>query len=107
MLHIQLRRAIIRHSQAHYKRDFKLTIRKSILQEISNIVPQKNKEDLIEMRAQHAIAASIFLIEMIEKSYSAEEADQLVRRFLSSIKGQDPERFTRSIRKIKENKNNG
>jgi len=84
-----------------------LTIRKSILQEISNYVPQKNKEDLIEMRAQHAIAASIFLIEMIENTYGTEEADQLVKRFISSIKGQDPERFTRSIRKIKESKSNG
>ncbi len=79
---------------------------RSILQEISNYVPQKNKEDLIEMRAQHAIAASIFLIEMIESSYSAEEAEQLVKRFMSSIKGQDPDRFVRSIRKIKESKNN-
>jgi hypothetical protein len=84
-----------------------LTTRKSILQEISNYVPQKNKEDLIEMRAQHAIAASIFLIEMIESTYSADESDQLVKRFISSIKGHDPERFVRSIRKIKESKDNG
>ena len=84
-----------------------MTSRKSILQEISNYVPQKNKEDLIEMRAQHAIAASIFLIEMIESSYGADESDQLVKRFISSIKGHDPERFVRSIRKIKESKDNG
>lgn len=77
----------------------------SILQEISNHVPKKNKEDLIEMRAHHAISSAIFLLEMIEDAYSPEEAEQLKRRFLSSIKGQDPKRFTRSIRKVKESKN--
>jgi hypothetical protein len=77
---------------------------KSILHEISTFVPEKNKEDLIETRAHHVISSAIFLLEMIEETYSEEEADQLKRRFLSSIKGQDPRRFSRSIRKVKENK---
>lgn len=75
-----------------------------ILHEISNYVPQKNKEDLIEMRAHHVISSVIFLMETIEECYSQEDAEQLKRRLLSSIKGQDPERFKRSIRKVKESK---
>lgn len=77
---------------------------KSILHEINNYVPKKNKEDLIEMRAHHAISAAIFLLEMIDEAYSPEEADQLKKRFISSIKGSDPNRFVRSIRKVKESK---
>lgn len=77
---------------------------RSILHEISNYVPEKNKEDLIETRANHVIASAIHLLEMIEDTYTEEEADRLTRRFISSIKGQDPNRFVRSIRKIKESK---
>lgn len=77
---------------------------RSILHEISNYVPEKNKEDLIETRANHVIASAIHLLEMIEDTYTEEEAEQLTRRFISSIKGQDPNRFVRSIRKIKESK---
>jgi len=80
---------------------------KSILQEISSYVPKKNKEELIESRAQHVISSAIFLLEMIESHYSEEEADQLCRRFFSSIKGQDPRRFTRAIKRIQESKDNG
>lgn len=77
---------------------------KSILQEINSFVPEKNKEDLIESRAQHVISSAIFLMEMIENHYSAEEADQLYKRFFSSIKGQDPRRFSRAIKRIQESK---
>lgn len=80
---------------------------KSILREISTYVPENNKEDLIEARAHHIISSAINLLEMIEDSYTPEEADQLTRRFLSSIKGSDPKRFVRSIRKIKEGKEDG
>ena len=75
---------------------------KSILHEISNYVPKKNKADLIEARANHVISSAIFLIELIDESYSGEEAEQLKKRLLSSIKSNDPSKFIRSIRKVKE-----
>lgn len=74
---------------------------RSILQEISSYVPHKNKEDLIEARAQHIIVSAINLLESIDESFSPGEAEALKKRFLSSIKGSDPNRFTRMVKKVK------
>ena len=74
---------------------------KSILEEISTFVPEKNKEDLIEARAQHIIVSAINLLESIDQSFSDEEADVLKRRFISSIRGMDPMRFTRGIKRLR------
>lgn len=74
---------------------------RSILEEISNYVPQKSKEDLIEARAQHIIVSAINLLESIDGSFSAEDAEALKKRFVSSIRGGDPERFTRMVKRIK------
>lgn len=74
---------------------------RSILEEISTYVPQRSREDLIEARAQHIIVSAINLLESIDDSYTAEEADLLKKRFVSSIKGSDPNRFTRMVKRIK------
>lgn len=74
---------------------------RSILEEISTYVPQKSKEDLIEARAQHIIVSAINLLESIDDSFSSEDADALKKRFVSSIRGADPTRFTRMVKRIK------
>lgn len=75
---------------------------RSILQEISSYVPAKNKEQIVEARAEHVISSAINLLNLINENFSAEEAEQLEKRFLSSIRGRDAKRFVRGIRKIKE-----
>ena len=74
---------------------------KSILEEISTYVPQKSKEDLIEARAQHIIVSAINLLESIDDTFTPEEAEALKKRFVSSIRGADPNRFTRMVKRIK------
>lgn len=74
---------------------------RSILEEISTYVPQKTREDLIEARAQHIIVSAINLLESIDESFTPEEADALKKRFVSSIRGADPNRFTRMVKRIK------
>ena len=74
---------------------------RSILEEISTYVPQKSKEDLIEARAQHIIVSAINLLESIDENFSSSEADALKKRFVSSIRGSDPNRFTRMVKRIK------
>lgn len=74
---------------------------RSILEEISAYVPQKSKEELIEARAQHIIVSAINLLESIDESFSPEEAEALKKRFVSSIRGADPNRFTRMVKRIK------
>jgi len=57
---------------------------------------------VFESRAVNIINSAINLIESMKKHYTAEEADELERRLLNSIKGQDAAKFTRGIRKVAE-----
>jgi hypothetical protein len=52
----------------------------------------------------NVINSAINLLEMIKQNYDAETADELERRLLNSIRGQDPAKFTRGIRKVAESR---
>jgi len=75
--------------------------RKSILEELNSYVPKKNKEAVLENRAGHIIASAINLMELIHQNYGPEEAELMEKRFMSSIKGRDPKRFSRAINRVK------
>jgi hypothetical protein len=77
---------------------------KSILQELSSVSIKKDPELFIESRAIHTINSAINILEMIKENFSEEIALDLEKRFLNSIKGSDPAKFTRGIRKIQESK---
>jgi hypothetical protein len=77
---------------------------RSILQELNEIAEVRNKDSLYESRATNIINSAINLLESIHKNYSPEEADELERRFINAIKGQDTAKFTRGIRKISESR---
>ena len=79
---------------------------RSILQELNEIGNTRNTDSLIETRANNVINSAINLIESFHKHYSAEDADELERRFINSIKGQDSAKFSRGIKKIIESRNN-
>lgn len=74
---------------------------RSLLDELDNHFVQKDKQQLIESRAGHVIQGAINLINSIRESYSEEEAAELERRLINSIRAQDPVKFTRGIRRIK------
>lgn len=77
---------------------------RSILQELNEIAEVRNKDSLFESRATNIINSAINLLESIHKNYSPEQADELERRFINAIRGQDPAKFTRGIRKIVESR---
>jgi hypothetical protein len=77
---------------------------RSILQELNEIAQIRNVDSLLESRAINIINSAINLVETLKEKYSAEEADELERRLINSIRGQDPAKFTRGIRKIAESK---
>lgn len=77
---------------------------RSILQELNEIAEVRNKESLFESRATNIINSAINLLESIHKHYTPEQADELERRLINAIKGQDAAKFTRGIRKIAESK---
>jgi hypothetical protein len=77
---------------------------RSILQELNSIADIRNTDSLIESRATNIINSAINLLESIQKNYDSEQADELERRLINAIKGQDPAKFTRGIRKISESR---
>jgi hypothetical protein len=77
---------------------------RSILQELNEIADRRDKDSLIESKAMNIINSAINLMELINKHYDPEVAQELERRFINSIKGADTAKFTRGIRKITESK---
>ena len=73
---------------------------RSILTELDELLTHKDKDNLLESRANNIINGAINLIRYIRENYEAEQALELERRLLKAIKGQDPAKFTRGIRKI-------
>ena len=77
---------------------------RSLLEELNSITEKKNSEAIIEARATHVIDSAINLLALIKENFSTEDAYELERRLINSIKGGDPAKFTRSIRRLRDNK---
>ncbi len=75
---------------------------RSILSELDELLTHKDKDNLLESRANNIINGAINLIKYIRENYETETAGELERRLLNAIKGQDPSKFTRGIRKLKD-----
>jgi hypothetical protein len=66
------------------------------------MVPSHDKNLVIESRANHIINSAINLIQMIKETYDSEDADELERRLINSIRGKDANKFIRGLRRIKD-----
>jgi hypothetical protein len=77
---------------------------KSILQELNSFATHRDVELVIESRALHVINGAINILEMVRENFDADTALDLERRLLNSIKGNDPDKFRRGIKKIQEQK---
>ena len=77
---------------------------KSLLEEINNIAPSKDKSQLLESRGVNALSSMINLLEMIEETYDADIAQDLQKRMVLSLKNRDPSRFVRGIKKMRDSK---
>lgn len=78
---------------------------RSILDELDSMLAHKDRENVVESRASNVIAGAINLINYIKEHYDAESADELERRLINSIRSQDPQKFVRGVRRIKNNEN--
>lgn len=74
---------------------------RSILSELDELLTHKDKDNLLESRANNIINGAINLIKYIHETYEPEQAGELERRLLNAIKGQDPAKFTRGVRKLR------
>jgi hypothetical protein len=77
---------------------------RSILQELNSFSANRDVELVIESRALHVINSAINILDMVKENFDQETALDLERRLLNSIRGSDPDKFRRGIRKIQESK---
>jgi hypothetical protein len=77
---------------------------RSLLEELNSIAFKKDNEAVVETRAAHVINSAINLLNMIKESFPPDEAYELERRLINSIKSSDPSKFVRGIRKLRDNK---
>ena len=73
---------------------------RSLLEELDSLRLHKDRDNLIESRANHVIQGAINLINFIKESYSVEQAEELERRLINSIRSQDSSKFTRGVKRI-------
>jgi hypothetical protein len=74
---------------------------RSILDELAHMPVSKDRENLVESRAGHVIQGAINLINYIKENYDSEQASELERRLLNSIRAQDPNKFARGVRRFR------
>jgi len=76
----------------------------SILNELTDYVPVRDRDLFIESRAQQVIASAVHLIRLIHESYDTETADDLSKRLVRAIASDDEDKFRRKIRFVRESK---
>lgn len=75
---------------------------RSLLAELDSIASQRDKENFVESRATNVIQSAINLLAYIKENYDNDTAGELERRLLNSIRSGDSSKFTRGIRKLKD-----
>lgn len=81
--------------------------RRSILEELTQISAERDRNHVLENRAEHVIRSAIHLIEQIEKNYDEETARDLTNRLVNSIRGKDGSKFSRGIKKLIKDRRKG
>ena len=74
---------------------------RSILDELDTLLVHKDRENLVESRASNVIAGAINLINYIREHYDPEQAAELERRLINSIRSQEPDKFKRGVRRMR------
>ena len=73
---------------------------RSLLEELDSLRLHKDKENLVESRANHVISGAINLINFIRENYDKEQSEELERRLINSIRSQDTSKFSRGVKRI-------
>lgn len=75
---------------------------RSILEEINAMSPKRDKRQVVESNALHVMQTAINLIEMIDKSFPPDVAEDLQKRLINSIRTKDPKKFIRGIQRVED-----
>jgi len=74
---------------------------KSLLTELDDLFLSKDKTHFVESKATNLIQSAINLLTFIKENFTRDEADELERRLINSIRAHDGSKFTRGIKRIK------
>ena len=77
---------------------------RGILEELSNVSRRDNRDEFIQTTGNNIIESAINLLGKIGETYSAEQAADLEKRFLSSIRSGSSRKFKTGVDKIRESK---
>ena len=72
---------------------------KSLLEELEIIGNNRDINHVIESRANNIISSAINLLELIKRHYDQDKAELLEKKLLRAMRGRDPKRFSKSLRK--------
>jgi hypothetical protein len=75
---------------------------RSILAELDSLGLSRDKEHFLESRANNVIQGAINLVQFIRENYDYETATELERRLVNSIRSGDISKFSRGIKKLKD-----
>ena len=76
---------------------------RSILEEITTAAPGTTKRNIVEDKAQHILESAINIIQEFYQVYNKEEAQDLHKKFINSIRSLDEKKFYRSLARKDEN----
>ena len=76
---------------------------RSLLEELDSMYIERDQRHIIENRASNIIASAIRLLEQIDASYTADDAQNLQRKLINAINQRDPGKFTRTVRRTDAN----
>ena len=79
---------------------------RSILEELNNLHRDRDNDSLIATTGTNIIESAVNLLARINENYSQEEAQDIERRFLNSIRTGDTKKFRRGISKVQESRKN-
>lgn len=77
---------------------------RGILEELSTIRQKSHSDEFIQTTGNNIIESAINLLSKIHESYSEDVAVDLERRFLNSIRNNNPRKFKAGVDKIIESK---
>jgi predicted transcriptional regulator len=75
---------------------------RSILEELESMYVASDKKYIICSRAENLIESAGRLLDLVAEAYTEEEAENLTRKFLNSIRTRDGRKFQRSLKKVNE-----
>ena len=73
---------------------------KSILNEIDDILPSRNKDQIVESRASHVITSATNIMHLISENYDNETAEKLQKKFLNAIRTGNVDKFSNALKRL-------